>query len=354
MAVDLKKGIAVWILGFLTFLAVINVFNAVMYGVDKTAEDTINLYLIKYIWPNIVLRDYFWISVAATCVLLALTSVTACRRSPDPHLLQKIDKLEESMADNTETIGITQTSLLRDIETEKKAREEFMNKMDMNLVDTRKETLSMLEKNKKRMQETNRNLQSTKGEIMSILEEYTKSTQQTNMSLESATKETQSMLRNAMRKQTAQMKKITKRIERLEEKMLPQPKLTSRNEPEDIKGIGPRLGEELRSLGITTVGDLITADPGILAKKTRVSRNTIRHLQTTAQLMMIPCISGEHAELLEKAGITTRKALAAQEPIQLSKKLETIAKTSIEQGRLTESEKPTIEEITSWIRQATI
>ena len=354
MAADLKKGIAVWILGFLTFLAVINVFNAVIYGVDKNAEDTIILYLIRYVIPDIKICDYFWISVAATCVLLGLTSITACRRSPDPDLLRRIDKLEESMADNTETIGITQTSLLKDIESDKKAREEFMNKIDMNLTDTRKETLSMLEKNKKRMQETNRNLQRTKGEMMSTLEEYTKSTQQINMSLESVTKETQSILKNVMKKQTAQMKKIMKRVERLEEKLLPQSKLTSRNEPEDIKGIGPRLGEELRALGITTVGDLITADPEILAEKTRVSHNTIRHLQTTAQLMMIPGISGEHAELLEKAGITTRKALAAQEPIQLSKKLETIVKTYIEQGRLTESEKPTIEEIISWIRQATI
>jgi predicted flap endonuclease-1-like 5' DNA nuclease len=354
MAVDLKKGIAVWILGFLTFLAAINVFNAVMHGVEKNAGDTINLYLIKYMWPNITLSDYFWISVTVTCVLLALTSITACRRSPDPHLLQKIDELEESTADNTETIRITQTSLLKDIETDKKTREEFLNKIDMNLIDTRKETLSMLEKTEKMTQKTSRNLQSTKAEIMSTREEYAKSTQQINTSLESVTKEVESILRSGMRKQTAQIKKTTKSVERLEEKLLPRSILTSRSEPENIKGIGPRLGEELRALGITTVGDLITADPGTLAKKTRVSNNTMRHLQAIAQLTMIPSINGEHAELLEKAGITTRKALAAQEPIQLSKKLEKIAKTYIEKGRLDESKKPTIEEITSWIRQATI
>lgn len=34
-------------LGFLTFLAAVNVFNAVMHGADKTADDTINLHLIS-------------------------------------------------------------------------------------------------------------------------------------------------------------------------------------------------------------------------------------------------------------------------------------------------------------------
>ncbi|MDI6848088.1 MAG: hypothetical protein QMD13_08605 [Candidatus Bathyarchaeia archaeon] len=49
MSAYLKKGIIVWILGFLSFLAAVNVFNAVMHGVDKNAEDKINPYLIRYI-----------------------------------------------------------------------------------------------------------------------------------------------------------------------------------------------------------------------------------------------------------------------------------------------------------------
>jgi hypothetical protein len=69
---------------------------------------------------------------------------------------------------------------------------------------------------------------------------------------------------------------------------------------------------------------------------------------------MIPGITESHAELLEEAGVTTRKELAIQEPIQLSQKLETIAKTYIEEGRLTEREKPVIEAVVSWIRQAKI
>lgn len=354
MSAHLKKGIIVWILGFLTFLAAVNVFNAVMYGVDKNAEDPINPYLIRYVIPNIKIRDYFWSSVAVTCVFLALTSTVACRRLPDPHLLGRIGKLEKDISDNTNTIRAIQMSLLEDLENNKKAQEVFMSKINKSLMDVRKEMLSVLEKNKKGIQETNKNLQKTTREMTSALEEYGKSIQQINMSLESVTKETQSMLKNAMKKQMARIEKITKRIEKLEEKLLPQSKLTSRNKPEDIKGIGPRLGEELRALGITTVADIITADTKTLAEKTRASRDRIQHLKTTAQLLMIPSISKKHAELLEEAGITTRKELAAQEPIQLSQKLEKIAKTYIERGKLLESEKPTIEEIVSWIRHSKI
>ena len=354
MSAHLKRGIIVWILAFLTFLAALNAFNAVMHGVDKTAEETISPYLIRHIIPKIEIRYYFWISVAATCVFLALTSIVAYRRLPDPHLFWKIDKLEEGIADNADTIRATQTSLLSDLESNRKAREKLVDKIDTTLADARKETLSTLKKHEKAIQETNKNIQKTTKEMLGTLEEHGKSIQQVSTSLESATKETHRMLEKTMKKQMAQIEKVRKRVEKLEQKLLPQPKLTSQNKPKDIKGIGPKLGRELRALGVTTVAQLITANPRTLAEKTWASRDRMQHLQTTAQLLMIPSIRENHAKLLEEAGITTRKKLARQEPIQLSRKLEKIAKAYIEQGRLTESDKPTIEEIVSWIRQAKI
>jgi predicted flap endonuclease-1-like 5' DNA nuclease len=355
MSAHLKRGIIVWILAFLTFLAAINALYAVVYGVDQNASTLFKPYLVGQLIGEIRIGDYFWISVAATCVFLALTSVVAFRRLPDPHLYWKIDKLEKGIEDNADTIRATRISLLTDLEDNRKDREKFMNEINTTLAATRKETLYTLEKHERAIQETNKNLQKTTREVMSRLEEeHSKSIRQMNTTLESATKETHSMLEKAMKRQMAQIGEITKRVEKLEQKLLPQPKLTSRNRPEEIKGIGPQLGKELRALGITTVADLITADPRALAEKTRATRDMIKHLQTTAQLLMIPDIKENHAELLEEAGITTRKELAIQEPIQLSQRLETIAKTYIEEGRLAESEKPTIEEISSWIRQAKI
>jgi predicted flap endonuclease-1-like 5' DNA nuclease len=354
MSAHLKRGIIVWILAFLTFLAALNALYAVMYGVDQNANTPFKPYLVGQLIGEIKIGDYFWISVAATCVFLALTSIVAFRRLPDPHLYWKIDKLEEGIEYNADTIRATQISLLADLENNKKDREKFMNKINTTLAAARKETLSTLEKHEKAIQETNKSLQKTTREMLNTLDEHGKSIQQINKNLESATKETRSMLEKATKKQTTQTEEVTKRLKKLEQKLLPQPKLTSQNRPEEIRGIGPQLGKELRTLGITTVADLITADPRALAEKTRATRDMIKHLQTTAQLLMIPGIKENQAELLEEAGITARKELAIQEPIQLSQRLETIAKTYIEEGRLTESEKPTIEEISSWIRQAKI
>lgn len=355
MSAHLKRGIIVWILGFLTFLAALNTLYAVMYGVREHADTPFKPYLVGQIIGEIKIGYYFWISLIATSAFLALTSIVAFRRLPDPHLFWKIDRLEEGIEDNAETIRTTQISLLKDLEDSRKAREDFMGKMNTTLVDTRKETLSTLEKHDKAIQETKKSLQETTREMMSGLEEvHSESLQQMNGFLKSATKETHIMLEEAMKKQMAQIEEMTKRVEKLEHTLLPQPKLSSQNTPEDVKGIGPQLGKELRALGITTVAELITADPRSLAEKIRAKRDKIKHLQTTAQLLMIPGITENDAELLEEAGITSRKELASQEPIQLSQELERIAKAYIEQRRLTESEKPTIEEIVSWIRHAKI
>ena len=48
--------------------------------------------------------------------------------------------------------------------------------------------------------------------------------------------------------------------------------LKSSDDPEDIKGIGPALGKELRSLGIDSVGDFLTTDSDIIGDRTRVSK----------------------------------------------------------------------------------
>jgi len=358
MSAHLKRGLIVWILGFLTFLAAINTLYAVILGVEKDAGEPVNPYLIRYVIQDIPLHFYFWGSVVATCALLAVTSIFAFRRLPDKHLFWKINKLEEGIADNAETMRATQRSLLIDLADGRKAREELISKVDKSLADTRKEvskvntsladtrkeTLSKLEKHEEAIQGMSKDVQRTTREMASrIEEEHSKAIEQMSMTVEKAVK-----------KQATQIKAMTKRVEKLEQKLLPQPKLTSQNKPETIKGIGRQLGKELKALGITTVADLITADSRTLAKETRATRDMIKHLQTTAQLLMIPGMEEKHAELLEEAGITTRKDLARQEPIQLSQKLQPIVKTYIEQKKLTEREKPTIEEISSWIKQAKI
>ena len=68
--------------------------------------------------------------------------------------------------------------------------------------------------------------------------------------------------------------------------------------------------------------------------------------------IMIPSVDENDAELLVEAGVTSRKELAAQDLVPLSRKIGEVAKTYIEEGKMPEDEKPTIEEISSWIKMA--
>ncbi|MFH1328264.1 MAG: DUF4332 domain-containing protein [Candidatus Bathyarchaeota archaeon] len=112
------------------------------------------------------------------------------------------------------------------------------------------------------------------------------------------------------------------------------------------------MGKELRSLGITSVGEFLTTDPVVIGEKTRVSQEMAENLQATAQLMMIPGVKSSDAELLIESGIKSRKELADHELIQLSRKVGALAKIYVDQGKISKDEYPTIEEIASWIRMA--
>jgi len=54
--------------------------------------------------------------------------------------------------------------------------------------------------------------------------------------------------------------------------------------------------------------------------------------------------------LLEELDILDRRTLAEQDPIDLSKKMNAIFKVNVAKGKVSEDDKPTIEEIDSWVK----
>jgi predicted RecB family nuclease len=70
------------------------------------------------------------------------------------------------------------------------------------------------------------------------------------------------------------------------------------------------------------------------------------------QLMMVPGVDANDAEMLLEAGIKSRKELSGQDLIKLCRKVGAIAKVSVDQGKISKEESPSIEEISSWIRNA--
>lgn len=365
MSAYLKKGIAVWILGFLTLLAFLNVFNAALNWTLYGSEFEFQPYLIDQFTGRIQVKPYFWISVITAFVFLGCTAVIAFRKPPtDPTLVEMLDNinsqlmanktaLEEGLEANTKFIEAIKTDIMERIETQQKANEKLFQSLGTGLENMGEEMLHTLKKQEKSLQKVGQKLSSTvEISIGGVKKEL----------LEALAKQEQ-VVRNVGNSSRKSMKTIEKaaadlgemkiRLETLETALaLAQPKMTSDGSPRDVKGIGPRLAEELKAMGITNVGEFLTADPAVIDNKTRLTRETAEGLQGAVQLLMVPGIDNADVELLEKVGVVNRKELAEADPFELSRRLTEVAKTYVEEGKISEAEKPTVEEVLTWVKLA--
>jgi len=368
MSAYLKKGISVWILGFITFLATLNMLYAVRLGALEYTDSTIQLYIISDLTETILgtremrVMDYFWVSTTLTFVFLGLTAIAATRKPPlDPALVKMFVKLDGNLTANRRTL---KDGLEENKEAMENARMDLLDGLDANrkaseklLSNARIQIVGGLEEHGKIIRKI---IQSVREELLSSIETNVRNVREETLT---ALGKQRSMIQKVtrlnkrsaktMEKQMAELADMRTRLERMESAFAPpQPKLTSLDKPEDVKGIGPRLAEELKAIGITSVGELITTDSATIGEKTRVSQEMAKHLQATAQLLMIPGVDQNDTELLREVEVFTVKELAEQDPIQLSGKLTEVAKTYVEQGKITDSERPTVEEVSSWVRHA--
>ncbi len=155
----------------------------------------------------------------------------------------------------------------------------------------------------------------------------------------------------AVVKQRDEIAEIKSKLEKLEGELVkPKRLLTSQSNVEDVKGIGPGKGAELREIGITNVSELIMADPKALAEKMGSSDKTVEKLQGRAELSTVPGVKEKDIFLLEELDIVNRKSLAEQDPVELSRKINAIFKVNLASGKVTEADKPNFEEIESWVK----
>jgi predicted flap endonuclease-1-like 5' DNA nuclease len=350
----LKRGITVWISAFATFLAILSSFAMVILFINEGADSIVRPYILGSIFGDLSVESYLWISVTTTFIFLGITCIIAYRKQPpNPEIVKMFLKVGGNLAALRKAQEASITEVADQIEYDRKVNQKFFNKINSNFEETNKETLAILAEQRKMIKKARLDMISTiekkageTGEKMSadLKKQETVMIGVKRLSEEGAT---------ALKKQRAELEEIKLRLGRIEGNMVPtQAKLKSLANPEDIKGIGPALGKELRGLGITSVGEFLTTDPIIIGEKTRVSQEMAENLQATAQLMMIPGVDANDAELLIEAGIKSRRELMDQDLIQLSRKVGEIAKIYVDQGKISKDEYPTIEEISSWIRMA--
>jgi hypothetical protein len=213
----------------------------------------------------------------------------------------------------------TQIGFFKKLEDSEKLNDEAFHKINSNLEESRKEVADNLT-----MQKT---------------------------TLQNMEKETE---KNAdhVKKQATDLAKIKKSLEQLESRDNEKPKVNGQTKLEDFKNVSSNLATKLGHIKITNVSELLATDSTSIAEKTGELPENIAHLQAQAQLLMVPGIDEKHSELLVKCGVTSRRELANQDPIQLYRGIVGIAKTYTEQGKMPPSKVPTIEDVSSWIKQA--
>ena len=373
------RGKAIWILGFFSFLAGLNAITAVILSINLGIESTFQPYLISTLTGGLPTYFYLIVSILVTLIFLGGTAskiVTELSNIPILNEINtKVNKLEEGqklqqsdlkslkgnvflVANNLETTKKEITKMFTEQDTEIKAvQTSLANKIN------KKSTEMKSELEKQLTEGFAEHAEMLKQFHTSITNRFTSESTEMKVEIENQLvqiedaikKQDQSAKKTVknISKQKGEIANIQTKLEKLENEFVkPEPQLTSKSNPEKVRGIGPTTMNELKEMGITTVGQLIMEDPQVIAEKTSTSQKTAQKLQGIAQLSMVPGVAEKDIILLEEAKITNRKELANQDPIELSQKINKVFQIQLEEGKIQETEKPTIEEIQSWIKNA--
>ena len=320
MSLKGRKATGTWLFGFLTLLSLLNAFNAI---IQLNSGNTVtNFRIFNAQLGSLNAEVYFWISIITTFVLFGVTSLFVYRGLPvDPLVLNRLTKVEENLSLNQNMLENTQIGFFRKLEESEKANEEIFRKASLSIEDMKKENSEGLTQQKT---------------TLKTVEEETKQNGE------------------VIKKQAAELVTIKKKIDKLlkEPARTKKARLASGTNLSKFKSMTPRLATKLNGLKINTVSELLASDPAAIAERASEMVETIATKQSEAQLLMVPGIDEKHAKLLVKAGITSRKELADQDPIQLYRSIAGMAKTSIERGEMTADKLPTIEDVSEWTRQA--
>jgi hypothetical protein len=148
------------------------------------------------------------------------------------------------------------------------------------------------------------------------------------------------------------LKSIQGRIERID--CVPEPHLASTDDVGVLEGkvLKPGTVQQLKQQGVEKIADVLLKSPVEIAMTKTMSESEAQNLQSVVQMMMIPGIQHEEAVLLLKSGVNSKQELALQDTFSLVSRVSRTADLYIEEGKIKENEKPSFEEIASWIRWA--
>lgn len=369
------QGKAIWALGFFSFLSGLNAITAIVLAINLGIEGNFQPYLVDSITGPIPVYVYLIASIVATLIFLGGTAARVVSELSNKALLNEINakatnlesgqklqqKVLESLQARVFLVDESVNTMKKDVAKSfgkqaddlKQVQTNLGKKFDSELADVKSDMTRQLNAQSKEMKQNNENLVSlfTKN-LADVKDELTRQLVGLENTMAMHERSNRKM-EKAILKQDEEIANVKLELERLETEFVsPKPQLTSDSKPEDVRGIGENTGNELREMGITSVGELILTDPAVIAAKTELSEKTVEKLQGRAQLAMVPGIKEKELVLLEEVDVTNRKELAEQDPLELGRKINSVFDFCVEKGKISEAEKPTIEEIYSWVKFA--
>lgn len=373
------RGKAIWVLGFFSFLSGLNAIVAVVLAIDFGIEATFRPYLIDSLIGGIPVYVYLISSIVATLIFLGGTAAKVVDDLSDEYLLNQIfnkaNDLENSLNVQQSLLESLKARVFLVDESLNAARKEVAKGFSEENKEIKQMHTSLGNRIDSKLADLEDGIAAQVGEGVNkqgdLLKQYqanlvkrfdTKLTDVNDAVAKQLATMDESMRKYAtrVRRSTKTLMKQTEEIENIKLKLTevenelakPKPELTSQSDIEEVRGIGKTTGDELRAIGITNVGELIMTEAAVVAEKTTTSEKVVEKLQGRAQLALVPGVTEKDMILLEEVGIANRKDLANQDAIELGKKINVAFKSCVEEGRLAATEKPTIEEVDSWIKFA--
>ncbi len=329
-----KKALKVWILIVFAFLSMLGALHAwILWRLEGVSIVTIFYFTME-------ITTYFLTTLLITFLFIGAICFAVF---------------------HSDSLELPLYQLGRDLEFKLDAKSE-------DIKSSTDEALTKLGLREFRLKESMKDLQKQLGELDAKLKE---SADSQGKALETAQKKLTEMERKIDRMDVAQkeLPKLDKRLEAMEtlesnlkdiketvEKLnsLPQPYLTSTNEIDVLEGrvLKPSTVRQLKQSGIEKVEDLLLKSPVEIAMTKTMSDGEAKSLQSVIQLMMIPGIQHQDAMLLLKSGVNSTQELALQDTLSLGARMAKTAGLYVQEGKIRENDKPTLEEIASWIKSA--
>ncbi|MCW4051742.1 MAG: DUF4332 domain-containing protein [Candidatus Bathyarchaeota archaeon] len=337
----LKKAFSVWIMATFVFIGILvtthawNLWHTEGAGSLVTFPILGNLVSLEVTFYLIAALAFSLAFVGGVCYAVFRSNsleipLYQLSKSFEEKLDQKSEEIQESTNQSIGKLGLREFQLGEDMKNLQKQTERLYKKLGKSLENAEKN----LENAQKKLAEIERKTDGI-GKSQKQLSELKKK-------LQSAVSVDNSL------------KSINRKIGEITSN--PKPYLASTDRIQMLEGkiLKRDTVRRLKAVGFSKIEDLLLKSPMDIVLTEAMSENEAKNLQSILQLLMVPGVGHEDAMLLLKSGVNSKQELGLQDTFGLGARISKVAEHYLEEGKIKVNERPSLEEIASWIKWAKV